>query len=337
LAFPAKDFLAAKILSKITEVRVSEPERSLLIAKERKRRPRLTLDGKLNILAADHPARRVTRVGDDPLRMANRHEYMSRIMRVMMSDSVDGLLATMDIIEDLLILHDMMQGAGGPAFLDNKVLIVSFNRAGLLDSSWEIDDPVSGPTAASCAEWRLDGAKILLRICDGEPDSLKTLLATARSITELNAVGLPMFLESLPVVKTEQGYKVIKEAVALTKTVGAAAALGDSARYLWLKLPYCENYKMVAGATLLPILLLGGDPVGDATPFLRDLALGLKAGENVRGALVGRNILYPGDDDPLAAIEAVGGIIHKGWSFEEAVQAQASHRGRDMDWFARIA
>jgi DhnA family fructose-bisphosphate aldolase class Ia len=337
LSFSAKDFLPATLLAKVTDIRVTDPGRSLRAAKERKRREHLTKDGKLNILAADHPARRVTRVGDDPLRMADRREYMSRILRVLMSEGVDGLLATMDIIEDLLIVHDLMRDSGGPAFLDERVLIASFNRGGLLGSSWEIDDPNSGPTAESCKEWGLDGAKILLRLCDAEPDSLKTLLATVRAITELNAVGLPMFLESLPVVKADGGYKVVKTAEELARTAGAAAALGDSARYLWLKLPYCENYEMVAGATTLPILLLGGEPVGDATPFLRELGAGLKAGPNVRGALVGRNILYPGDDDPLAVIESVGGIIHRGWNVEQALDSQSSHRGRDIDWLAPIA
>lgn len=337
MTFNAKDFLPAEILAQITDIRVTDPERSLRVAKERKRRAHLTKNGKLNILAADHPARRVTRVGNDPLRMADRREYMSRIMRVMMCDGVDGLLATMDIFEDLLLLHDLMRERGGPAFLDDKLLLVSFNRGGLLGSSWEIDDPNSGPTAASCVEWGLDGAKILLRLCDAEKDSLKTLLATVQAITELNAVGLPMFLESLPVTKVEGGYKIIKQAEELARTAGAAAALGDSARYLWLKLPYCENYEMVAQATTLPILLLGGEPVGDATPFLRELAAGLTAGPNVRGALVGRNILFPGDDDPLAAIEAVAGIIHKNWTVEQALDEQGAHRGRDMDWLARIA
>jgi DhnA family fructose-bisphosphate aldolase class Ia len=337
LTFNAKNFLPAEILAQLTDIRVTDPERSLKVAKKRKRREHLTKDGKLNILAADHPARRVTRVGDNPLRMADRREYMSRILRVMMSDGVDGLLATMDIIEDLLLLHDLMRARGGPAFLDDKLLIVSFNRGGLLGSSWEIDDPNSGPTAASCKEWGLDGAKILLRICDAEPDSLKTLLATVQAITELNAVGLPMFLESLPVAKTEDGYKIIKNAEELAKTAGAAAAMGDSSRYLWLKLPYCENYEMVAQATTLPILLLGGEPVGDATPFLRELASGLKAGPNVRGALVGRNILYPGADDPLAAIEAVAGIIHKGFTFEQALEEQSAHHGRDLDWLSRLS
>jgi DhnA family fructose-bisphosphate aldolase class Ia len=341
LSFIAKDFLPATLLAKVTDVRVTDPLRSLRAARTRVRRESLTKDGKLNILAADHPARRVTRVGDDPLRMADRREYMARILRVLMSESVDGLLATMDIIEDLLIIHDLMRESGGQGFLDDKLLIVSFNRGGLLGSSWEIDDPVSGPTAESCKEWGLDGAKILLRLCDAEPDSLKTLLATVRAITELNAVGLPMFLESLPVVKVDDGahgaYKVVKTAEELARTAGAAAALGDSARYLWLKLPYCENYEMVANATTLPILLLGGEPVGDATPFLRELASGLKAGPNVRGALVGRNILYPGDDDPLAVIESVGGIIHHGWTIEQALDKQSTHRGRDMDWLARVA
>jgi DhnA family fructose-bisphosphate aldolase class Ia len=341
LSFDAKKFLPAALLAKVTDVRVTDPERSMRAARERKRRESLTRDGKLNILAADHPARRVTRVGDDPLRMADRREYMSRILRVMMSDAVDGLLATMDIIEDLLIVQDLLRESGARGFLDDKLLIVSFNRGGLLGSSWEIDDPVSGPTAESCKQWGIDGAKILLRLCDSEPDSLKTLLATVRAITELNAVGLPMFLESLPVVKEDDGahgvYKVVKTAEELARTAGAAAALGDSARYLWLKLPYCENYELVANATTLPILLLGGEPVGDATPFLRELFAGLKAGPNVRGALVGRNILYPGDDDPLAVIESVGGIIHNGWTVEQALDHQDSHRGRDTDWLSRIA
>ncbi|MBV9928691.1 MAG: hypothetical protein JOZ96_26995 [Acidobacteria bacterium] len=341
MSFDAKEFLPADVLAKVTDVRVTDPERSLRAAKARKRRGSLTKDGRLNILAADHPARRVTRVGDDPLRMADRREYMARILRVMMSDAVDGLLATMDILEDLLIIDDLLKESGASSFLDEKVLLASFNRGGLLGSVWEIDDPNSGPTAASCKEWGLDGAKILLRICDDEDGSRKTLLDTVKAITELNAVGLPMFLESLPVVRVDDGrhgvYRIVKTAEELARTAGAAAALGDSARYLWLKLPYCENYEMVANATTLPILLLGGEPVGDATPFLRELHAGLRAGPNVRGALVGRNILFPGEDDPLAVIEAVGGIIHQDWTVEQALDRQATHRGRDLDWLSRIA
>jgi hypothetical protein len=45
----------------------------------------------------------------------------------------------------------------------------------------------------------------------------------------------------------------------------------------------------------------------------------MAAGANVRGALAGRNVLYPGDDDPLAVAEAVGGIDHHGWQAEQAL------------------
>ena len=337
MSFNAKDFLPGVVLEKVTELRVSDPELPLRVAKERRRRERLAPTGKLNILASDHPARRVTRVGDDPLRMADRHEYLARTLRVLQSDVVDGVLATMDIIEDLLVIHDLARRAGGPAFLDDKLLVASLNRAGLLGSSWEIDDPMSGPTPAACAEWRLDGTKVLLRLCDSEPDSLNTLLATVRAVSEQNALQLPMFLESLPVERAEGGYRVVKTAEELTRTAGAAAALGDSSRYLWLKLPYCENYEMVARATTLPILLLGGEPVGDVRPFLRELAAGLKAGPNVRGALVGRNVLFPGGGDPLAAAEAAGGIVHRGWTIEQALDALETGGGRDADWLARIA
>jgi hypothetical protein len=337
LSFNAKEFLPRSVLERVTELRVRDPELPMRVAKERKRRERLAPSGRLNILASDHPARRVTRVGQDPLRMADRHEYLARTLRVLQSDVVDGVLASMDIIEDLLVVHDMMRRAGGPAFLDDKLLVASLNRAGLLGSSWEIDDPMSGPSPAACAEWGLDGTKVLLRLCDSEPDSLKTLLATVRAVSEQAALKIPMFLESLPVEKVEGGYRVIKRAEELALTAGAAAAFGDSSRYVWLKLPYCENYEMVARSTTLPILLLGGEPVGDVRPFLRELAAGLTAGPNVRGALVGRNVLFPGDGDPLAAAEAAGGLVHRGWTLEQSLDALETGGGRETDWLARIA
>lgn len=336
-AFNPADFLPASILAQLTDIRVNDPERPARAAAARQRRARLTTDGKLNILAADHPARRVTKVGDNQLAMANRHDYLARTVRILMSHVVDGVMASMDILEELLILHDLLRQACGPAFLDNKLLIPSLNRGGLEGAKWEMDDPLTGPAPATFAASRMDGAKILLRICDDEPASLKTMLACAQAITELNALGLPTFLEPLPVVKTESGYKVVKTAEALAKVVGVASALGDRSCYLWLKLPYCENYDVVIRATTLPILLLGGEALGDATLLLREIASGQAAGPNVRGALVGRNVLYPGPgfEDPFAIAEAVGGIIHKSWTVEQALEAMAECRGLNMDLITR--
>jgi DhnA family fructose-bisphosphate aldolase class Ia len=327
-------FLPASVLAKITEVRLADPECSLRIAQARKRRSTLTPDGRLNILAADHPARRVTKVGDDPLRMADRHSYLARIVRVLQSDVVDGVMATMDILEDLLILHHLILEADGPGLLDDRLLIVSLNRGGLAAASWEMDDPITGGSPGTCADMGLDGAKLLLRICDEEPGSLNTMLYCARAITEMNTLRLPTFLEPLPVVKDNGTYRVMKEAEALAKIVGVASALGDSSRYLWLKLPYCKDYEVVARATTLPILLLGGESVGDATPLLREIEAGLAAGANVRGALVGRNVLFPGSEDPLIVAQAAGSIIHHNLTVELALEEQESWRGRDLDQMA---
>lgn len=329
--FDSKKFLPDSLLARLTELRVADPDFAWRAARVRIRRERLAPDGKLNILAADHPARNVTKVGTEPLAMADRRDYLARIVRVLASDRVDGIMATMDILEDLLAIDGLLRAAGAPVLLDGRVLIGSMNRGGLAGSSWELDDPVTGVSAAICQEWRLDGAKLLLRVDEREPASLKTLLACARAINESNSRGLPMFLEPLPVTKTEKGYVVVKTAEALARLAGVASALGDSSRYMWLKLPHCEGYETVARATTLPILLLGGESAGDPAPFLRQLGSAMVAGPNVRGALVGRNVLYPGDEDPLAMAEAAGGIVHHGWPVEKALGSMAANRGRDLD------
>src|SRR5579872_2968095 len=333
--FCSQQFLSDAVIARIVDTRVNDPEFAWRAAMARQRRDRLAPDGKLNILAADHPARRVTKVGNDPLAMADRRDYLARIVRVLVSDRVDGIMATMDILEDLLSLDGFLREAGGPPLLDRKVLVASLNRGGLAGSSWELDDPITGPAASTCADWRLDGAKLLLRIADEEPGSLKTILACARAVTEANALKLPLFLEPLPVKPDDKGYTVVKTRDTLARIVGVASALGDSSRYLWLKLPYCEGYDTVARATTLPILLLGGESAGSPEPFLRQLASGLAAGPNVRGALVGRNVLYPGDEDPLAMAAAAGGLIHDGWTVEKALNSFADNRGRDMEYPSR--
>lgn len=335
MTFSGEEFLPQAVLNRLTDVRVGDPERALRAAHARRRRPRLSEDGRLNLLAADHPARRVVAVGAAPLAMASRRDYLARIVRVVLGGAVDGVMATMDILEEVLLLHDLVREAGGPAFLDDKLLIPSLNRGGLAGVSWEMDDPVSGATPQACADWRMDGAKLLLRLCDDEPGSLRTLKSCAEAIGALNRLGLPTFLEPLPVVRDEDGYRVLKEAQALAEIVGVAAALGDSSRALWLKLPHCKHYGRVAGATTLPILLLGGPAHGDARPLLEQVASGMAAGANVRGTLVGRNVLYPGDGDPLEVATAVNGIVHHALTVEQALAQAQADRGRDVDGLTR--
>lgn len=337
ITFSSRDFFPGCLLSRITELRVSDPEFSWRAAKARKLRSSIAPRGKLNLLAADHPARNITRVGDDSLAMADRRDYLARILRVLQSPQVDGVMATMDVLEDLLAIDGLLRESGASPLLDDRVLIASLNRGGLAGSAWEMDDPMTAATPAVCRAWRLDGAKTLLRVDEKDPASLKTIVACAQAINETNALHLPMFLEPLPVRKSEKGYEVVKTAAVLARLAGVASALGDSSRLLWLKLPYCEDYDVVARATTLPILLLGGESAGDPSPFLRQLESAMKAGPNVRGALVGRNVLYPGNEDPRAMAEAAGGVVHAGWSADEALAAMAAIRGSEMDFLQEFA
>jgi hypothetical protein len=319
--FVSEQFLPGAAMARLTEIRITDPEYALRAAAQRERRECLAPSGRLNILAADHPARGVNKVGDNPLAMADRRDYLARILRVLAADGVDGVMATMDVLEELLILDGISREQGRAPLLNGKLLIASLNRGGLAGSAWELDDPVTGPGPAACAEWRLDGAKFLLRIAPEEPGSLKTMLAAARAVSECNALRLPMFLEPLPVAKGNTGWAVKKDSASLARIVGIASALGDSSRYLWLKLPYCEGFETVARSTSLPILLLGGESAGDPAPFLSELAAALRSGANVRGALVGRNVLYPGGEDPLAMARAVSAVVHHSLPVEQAMEA----------------
>ena len=310
----------ASLLPRLTDQRIDEPDYPLRVAEERQRRTRLTTDGRLNLLAIDHPARRVTKGTGDPLAMANRPDVLSRVCQVLACEWVDGVMATMDVLEELLILDGLLKEAGEPSLLDDKLLVASLNRGGLAGVRWEMNDPITGPTAETCKQYGLDGAKFLLRICDDDKESLITILEAVEAIRGTNALDVPMFLEPLPVRKTEQGFRVVRTPEALARIAGVASALGDSSRRLWLKLPYCEQYDRVARSTTLPILLLGGEASGDPAGFLREVADGLAAGPTVRGALVGRNVLYPGEASPRAVADAIGSLIHRKRTLEEALQ-----------------
>ena len=334
-AFSSEMFLPVSVFTLLSDIRVQTPERIAEATRARRRRTHLAPDGRLNILAADHPARGVTKVGANELAMADRRDLLARILRVLVGKRVDGVMATMDILEELLIFDYLIRQKGGPSFLDGKVLLGSLNRGGLAGACWEMNDPVTGITPEACAQAGLDGGKLLLRIDSDDPASLDTLRACAESITRMNALGLPTFLEPLPMEKTEHGYRVRKEAGPLAAIAGVASALGDSSSRLWLKLPYCEGYEIVARATSLPILLLGGESSGQPLDFLQQVETGLAAGSNVRGALVGRNILYPGEEDPLVPAEAAGAIIHEDASVDAAWKLGLSMAGEQMERITR--
>jgi DhnA family fructose-bisphosphate aldolase class Ia len=327
--FDVTEFFTEECFAAITDARVSAPDAVLAHAAGRKRRPELTQDGKLVILAADHPGRNITRSEDDPLIMGNRQQYLGRVLRVVTADDVDGLMGTPDIIEDCLIMDMLVQQAGGPSFLDGKVLMGSMNRGGLAGAQFEMDDRYTSFT--SIAALNMDAAKVMFRLDLTNPDSGKTIWYTAQAANECAELGIPLFIEPLPVVYKDGKYPVTKTADELIKIAGVAAAVGGTSLGTWLKMPYCEHYEKVARAVTLPILMLGGEAKGTPVPTIEEFAAGMSAGPNVRGALCGRNITFPGPDDPRAVAAAVAYVVHKDANADNAIAYLQGIRGTGMD------
>lgn len=103
--------------------------------RQRRRRPLLSPGGTMFLLAADHPARGMLAAGPRSRAMADRCDLLARLMTGLAVPGVDGVLATADVLEDLLLL----------GCLDGKVAIGSLNRGGLAGAVFELeDDDVAG-------------------------------------------------------------------------------------------------------------------------------------------------------------------------------------------------
>lgn len=307
------------IWATLCEMRASDPSAILAHAHHRKRRRELTLDGKLVILAADHPARMVVDVSGDDGQIGNRRDYLARILRVLQQGNVDGVMGTADILEELVGLDALMVDGGSESVLDYRVLIGCMNRGGLSGAAFEMDDRFTAYDAAGLEAMDLDGGKMMVRLDLEDRRSLDTLHACAQAVDGCVENGLSAFVEAFIVRRTEGGYEVDRTPRGLMQAVSVAAALGDSSLHTWLKLPYCEGYETVAGATSLPILMLGGAARDDRYAVLEEFAAGMRAGPNVRGCLVGRNVLYPGVD-PAAMARAVVAVVHEGADATSAME-----------------
>jgi hypothetical protein len=73
--------------------------------------------------------------------------------------------------------------------------------------------------------------------------------------------------------------------------------------------------------------LLGGESTGRPSGTIEDFVRGLGAGPNIRGALVGRNVLFCGEDDPACIAEAINLVVHQRASAIEAINQARKVRG----------
>lgn len=282
----------------LLHTRATAPERIAGAYLSRRRRERLLTDaGTVFLVAADHPARGALAVGDRPLAMAGRRDLLDRLLVALADPRVDGVLATADVVEDLLLLDA----------LHDKVVIGSMNRGGLAGAAWEIDDRFTGYDPESITAHRLDGGKMLLRLVDDDPGTVPTLQACAAAVSALADRGVPAMVEPLPYRRAGGTLVPAGDAASLARAITVASGLGRTSAYTWLKLPAPEDLS-VLDATTLPCVVLGGAPSGDPAADLAAWGTTLTH-PVVRGLVVGRTLLYPPDDDVATAVAAAADLL----------------------------
>ena len=291
--------IAEGAFAKLRKTRQVSPQRIAEVHANRQRGSLDTPDGKLFLVAADHPARGALAVGSTPTAMGNRYELLSRLVTALTRPGVDGVLGTPDIIDDLALL-----GA-----LEGKVVVGSMNRGGLRNSTFEIDDRYTGYDMSGLVRDRLDFAKLLLRIDTRDSKTPDALEAASSAVSASAEAKLPIMIE--PFISHWINGKIANNLTpnAVILSAAIAAGLGTSSAYSWLKLPVVEDMGRVMESTTLPTLLLGGDHVGPLETQLQlwEAALALPG---VVGLTVGRTLLYPADNNVEKAVDAAARLVH---------------------------
>ena len=286
------------LTDRIVDIRARAPER---IAQTLADRPRGTLpegDGKLMIIACDHPARGALAAGGAPMAMASREDVLARCVTALDRPGVNGFLGTADMIEDLALL-----GA-----LDGKLVYGSMNRGGLAGAAFEMDDRFTGYDARGIVDAGLDGGKMLLRIDYEDPRTADTLAACAAAVDDLAERGIMAMVE--PFICRRRDGRVVNDlsADAVIASMAIASGLGRTSARTWLKLPAVADMERVMEASTLPALILGGavseDPEAARASWARALAL-----PTVKGLVIGRSLLFPPDDDVAGAVDNTVGLL----------------------------
>lgn len=292
---------AAVDIAQLTGIRAGDPGAIARGWAQRSHRPLLGDDGRMLLVAADHPARGALGVRGDALAMGSRSDLLGRLATALSRPGVDGVLGTPDVLDDLLLM-----GA-----LEDKIAIGSMNRGGLQGSSFELDDRFTAYSANEIVRRGLDGGKMLTRIALDDPATVATLEASAAAVTALAEHSTLAMVEPFWSARREDKVVNLLDPESTMRSIAVASGLGASSAHTWLKLPVVDDLERVMDTTTLPTVLLGGDPQGDPQETYASWEAALELPQ-VRGLVVGRALLYPPDGDVAAAVDIASGLVHGG-------------------------
>ena len=255
------------------------------------------------IVAADHPARGALGVGDRRLAMANRADLLERLCLALSRPGVDGVLATADILDDLLLL-----GA-----LDDKVVMGSMNRGGLAGAAFELDDRFTGHRPEDIARLGFDAGKLLLRIDYDDPGSLDhPAVHRPRRRRDGRRAGCRSSSSRSSAAACDGRVRNDLSAEAVTRSIAIASG---PRRHLRLHLAEGPRHRgprrhgrghgdLHAARRAARRRGRASDQEGAYEKWRKALRL-----PTVQGLVVGRSLLYPADGDVAAAVDTAVGLL----------------------------
>jgi uncharacterized protein len=283
----------------LVETRARRPE-AIAEAAAARRRPAAPIDdhGRAFVIAADHTARGILGAGRRVDAMVDRGDLLDRICLALSRPGVTGVMASPDILEDLLLL----------GVLDGKAVFGSMNRGGLQGAAWEIDDRFTAYDAAAIEAMRFEGGKMLVRIDPADPATAATVEACAHAVSDLAGRRLVAMVEPFMASRVDGRVRTALTTDAAIRASAIAAALGTTSAYTWLKVPVVDDMERVVAATTLPTLLLGGEVSDDQDATFARWGRALRVPGAI-GLVVGRSLLFPPDDDVAGAVDAASALI----------------------------
>lgn len=282
-------------LTSLRETRARLPELVRNRHASRRRRPMAGHDGRLLLVAADSPAAADLAVGDDPAGLADRGELLFRLVTALTHPRVDGVIASADLIDDLLLLE----------VLEDRLAIGSMNPGGLIGSVVALEGRFTGYDAETVVLTHLDGGKMDLRIDPLDAVTAGTIESCGRSMTGLAAGGVTAMVAPSWCHRSGRGLVADLGPDALIRAVGVASGLGGRSQYTWLLLPAIDDLAHVMSATTLPTLLMPG-PEGLTDPRLAELL----SVPGVRGMVLPSAMLYPSDGDVAGVLDHAADLVH---------------------------
>lgn len=257
----------------------------------RRRRSVAGHSGRLLLIEADAPARALLAAGADMTALADRDRLLHLLSGALAIEGVDGVIGSVDIIDDLLLLDA----------LDDRIAIGSMNPGGVTGSPVGDSNSFTGYDAESVAASHLDGGKVRVRIDPDDPSTSQVLETAGHLVTALASEGLLALLEPSWWARGSGGRIEDRSAEALVRAMDVSAALGGRSPYTWLAMPDAEELGDALAGTTLPVLVrVDGEPVDAGAA--KEVWGSLLRLPGVRGLVLPAAQLYPRSGEPWAAV-----------------------------------